>query len=308
MTYEQIETFLTVVSYGNISAAARYLYVSQSTVSARLAGLEEELGTTLILRHKGHRNIELTGYGTSFIPIASQWAALWKDTQHLKNLANIQTIRIASIDAVNNYTLVSFFQKHIEEHPEIRLSIGTHHSNEIYSLVESRSVDVGFVFARISYPDVLTRPVYRELMYLMCHKDSPYHDDMPCEELKPEDEIFLQWGPDYQSWHDRHFSPADYPLLTVNTGSMLQRYIITPGRWAIAPMSVIEGAMRSNPELTYCTLREPPSPRICYEITNRYPNASHQEPIRVLEEELEEFIEADKNICSFESWMLGEQR
>lgn len=305
MTYEQIETFLTVVSYGNISAAARYLYVSQSTVSARLSGLEEELGATLILRHKGHRSIELTGYGTAFIPIASQWAALWKDTQHLKNLANIQTLRIASIDAVNNYTLVSFFQKHIEAHPEIRLSINTHHSNEIYSLVESRTVDIGFVFSRISYADVLSRPVYRELMYLMCHKDSPYHDSMPCEELKPEEEVFLQWGQDYQSWHDRHFSPADYPLLRVNTGSMLQRYVTTPGRWAVAPMSVVQGAMRTNPELTYYTLKDPPAPRICYEITNRYPNVSHQEPIRVLEEELNEFIETDKNICSFESWMLG---
>ena len=44
MTYEQIQTFLAVVSYGTISSAADALYVSQSTVSTRLQQLEEELG------------------------------------------------------------------------------------------------------------------------------------------------------------------------------------------------------------------------------------------------------------------------
>lgn len=259
----------------------------------------------LLLRHKGQRTTELTSYGTAFIPIASQWASLWKDTQHLKSLANIQMLQIASIDAVNNYTLVSFFRQYVRNHPDVRLSINTHHSGEIYSLVESRAMDLGFVFSRITYPDVITRPVYRELMYLMCLKNSPYHEDMPCQELRAENEIFLRWGQDYQSWHDRHWSPADYPFMIVNTGSMLQRYITGREQWAIAPMSVIRGAMRSNPDLTSYTLKEPSSPRICYEIKNRYPVVSHQEPIRALEEELDRFIVEDQSICSFESWMLS---
>ena len=43
-----------------------------------------------------------------------------------------------------------------------------------HTLVESRAADVGFVFSRISYPNLVSRPVYRELMYLICHKDSGY--------------------------------------------------------------------------------------------------------------------------------------
>ncbi len=44
MTYEQIETFLTSITYGSISAAAKHLYVSQSTISSRIQQLEAELG------------------------------------------------------------------------------------------------------------------------------------------------------------------------------------------------------------------------------------------------------------------------
>ena len=303
MTYEQIETFLTTITYGSITAAAKYLYVSQSTISSRIQQLEAELGVQLLIRQKGHRSIELTNYGNAFIPIASQWAALWKDTQHLKTIDNIQMLTIASVDAVNNYTLVPFFKRYMAMNTDVRLNIRTHHSNEIYSLVESRSADIGFVFSRINYPDVTTRPVYRELMYLICDKSAPYHAEMDCKALKTADEIFLNWGLDYQAWHDLHFSPADHPAMIVNTGSMLQRYI-EGDCWGIAPMSVIRGAMRSNPNLTYYTLKTPPPPRICYEVRNLYPNINHTEPMERFEQELDDFISLDENICSFESWML----
>lgn len=170
MTYEQIETFLTSITYGSISAAAKHLYVSQSTISSRIQQLEAELGVQLLIRQKGHRTIELTNYGHAFIPIASQWASLWKDTRHLKSMDNIQTLTVASVDAVNNYTFISFFSKYSANNSNIRLDIRTHHSNEIYSLVESRVADIGFVFSRINYPDVIINPIYRELMYLICDK------------------------------------------------------------------------------------------------------------------------------------------
>ncbi len=307
MTYEQIETFLTAITYGNISAAAKYLYVSQSTISSRIQQLETELGVQLLIRQKGHRTIELTNYGHAFIPIASQWASLWKDTQHLKNKDNIQTLTIASVDAVNSYTFVSFFSKYSADNANIRLNIRTHHSNEIYSLVESRVADIGFVFSRINYPDVVSNPIYRELMYLICDRSSTYHDDIASYELNAENEIYLNWGLDYQSWHDCHFGPAVHPMMTVNTGSMLQRYI-HGNLWGIAPMSVIRGAMRSNPNLTFYKFKTPPPPRICYAIQNRYPNINHRDAIQEFERQLEQFISDNENICSFESWMLDTVR
>ena len=305
MTYEQIETFLTVLTYGNISAAAENLRVVQSTVSTRIRQLEEELGTPLFIRQKGHRNIELTPYGKAFVPIAGQWTSLWRDSQNLKTLANINTLTVASVDAVNNYTFVPLFNSHISNYPNIRLTIQTHHSDEIHGLVSNRIADIGFVFSRSPYPDIISKPVYRELMYLICHKNSPYHDGIKCSELEPENEIFLRWGVDYQQWHDRHFNPEKYPLVSVNTGSMLQHYLNVPGRWAIAPMSVVRAiSHRSN--LTFHTLAEPPTPRICYMLINRYPTARRLEAVNIFKNELEKFIAESQDICSFENWMLSD--
>ena len=108
MTYEQIETFLTVVTCGNITAAANELFVTQSTVSSRIQSLENELGAPLLIRAKGHHSVELTGYGQAFIPIASQWTSLWKHTQSIKSAEDISVLTIASSAAVNIGMQVSF--------------------------------------------------------------------------------------------------------------------------------------------------------------------------------------------------------
>lgn len=305
MNIEHVETFLTVVSYGNITSAAESLFVSQSTVSNRIQLLERELGIHLMIRKKGHRNIELTPHGEAFIPLATKWVSLWRDTQNLKSHANIQTLSIASVDAVNNYTFVPLYHQHMERYPEIKLSINTHHSTEIHTLLENHTIDLGFVYSQVRYPDIISKPIYRELMYLICHKDSNYHDKIHPDQLKPEDEVFLRWGTDIQHWHDRHWATDRYNLVTVNTGSMLQYYLKTPGRWAIAPMSVVQAITKTNSDITYYSMEDAPPPRICYQLSHRYPKSTQINAIRIFEEEMKDYIAKAPSICAFEPWMLG---
>lgn len=305
MNYDQIVTFLTIAAYRNITAAANYLYLSQSTVSNRIQALEEELGTPLFVRHKGIRNVELTSYGNSFISIAEQWAALYKDTQALKYQENVQTLTIAAVDAVNTYTFTAFYNHLVNQFPNLKLSIHTHHSNEIHGLVESRNADIGFTFSRIQYPNIISRPIFRELMYLVCHKDSNYHNQIKCKELSTDNEVFLNWGPDFRQWHFQHWPEEKYPLITVNTGNMLQHYLHQKDRWAIAPMSVIQAI--KGEDIVYYKMKEAPPPRICYELTSRYPNFSHVEAMQLFDNELPRFIKKNKSICAFEDWMLEEK-
>ena len=57
---ELIQTFLDVVEYGNLTKAAAHTFSTQSSISKQLNLLEEEVGTKLILRQKGHSEITLT--------------------------------------------------------------------------------------------------------------------------------------------------------------------------------------------------------------------------------------------------------
>src|SRR5215212_9252210 len=68
MDTDQIRTFLTIVSDGSFSRAARSLDVAQPTVSGRIQALELEIGGSLLVR--GGSKVRLTELGESFLPFA----------------------------------------------------------------------------------------------------------------------------------------------------------------------------------------------------------------------------------------------
>lgn len=304
MTFEQVETFLTIVKCGNISLAANLLFVSQSTISNRIQTLEEELSILLLNRKKGCRTVELTAHGKLFVPIAQQWISLWKDTQHIKSLEKIESLVIGSVDLVNTFTFVPFYQNYLKNFSNIKLKINTFHSSEIHSLVENRVIDIGYVFSQVRYMDIISKPIYRELMYLICDKDSKYYDNIHPKELDLNNEVFLNWGQDYQQWHDLYWNSHDYPAITVNTGSLIYNYLDVPNRWAIVPMSLVSSLKKLYNNIVYYKIQNPPPPRICYQLTHRYPKPSLIETINRFEDELLCFINSNTNICRFEPWML----
>jgi DNA-binding transcriptional LysR family regulator len=75
MNLHELRTFLAVVETGNLAAAAQSLNVTPSTVTARLNGLEDELGQTLLHRHKS--GAELTSAGFKFKRYAEVMVQLW---------------------------------------------------------------------------------------------------------------------------------------------------------------------------------------------------------------------------------------
>ena len=82
MNLAEIETFLTIVNTKSITRTADLLFLSQPTVSHRLTSLENELGFPLVIRQKGHKQVELTAKGTDFIILAERWMSLWKETNY----------------------------------------------------------------------------------------------------------------------------------------------------------------------------------------------------------------------------------
>ena len=70
-------------------------------------------------------------------------------------------------------------------------------------------------------------------------------------------------------------------------------------------MSIIHQLSHKS-DLTYYKLKTPPPPRICYEIRDRNPMLGQQKAIDIFHRELEEYIDSNPDICTFEDWMLRE--
>lgn len=289
MKLELIETFLTISECRSITLAAQKLYIGQSTVSHRLQVLEDEVGSKLFQRQRGVKDLYLTPFGESFLPVAHRWLSLWRETQLLKNTKNFKVLTVGSVDIINNSVFVPLYQQHLSDNPSVRLDIRTHHSSELYSLLESRTIDIGFSYGIKRFPDVTAKAIYSEDMFLICHPDSGYYDGISADELSSSHEIFIRWGSDFEIWHDRYWA-NQRPLMRVNTGSMLRHYLTRPGYWSIAPVSCIR-LLSERQALSWYKLRNPPPQFICYQLTHRYPKPASVEAIDSFSQKVTEFVQ-----------------
>jgi molybdenum-dependent DNA-binding transcriptional regulator ModE len=86
---EQARTFLAITAYGSFLEAARQLHLTQSTVSARIQRLEEELGTRLFVRNRS--GASLTQAGRRFLEHAKRLVLTAEQVlQGLRELAQQQ--------------------------------------------------------------------------------------------------------------------------------------------------------------------------------------------------------------------------
>lgn len=289
MTYDQIQVFLTIVQERSISKAADKLFVSQSTVSYRLTSLENELNTSLVVRSKGFRTIELTAAGERFIFIAQRWRTLWEETSKLQ-IENGSALQIGGADSICNFFLRPFFLEFIDAFPNIQLSINTMVSMHTYSQLESREIDVGFVTIAAWNKNVLLTPIINEGYQLLCYDpDFRLPEEIKPNTLNPHLELFQPWGPEYQQWHDYWWPQPGCQALCIYTTALIKPYLCREGRWTIVPDCIATSYAGHN-GIRSIRLSEPPQNRISYLAIHKYPRRQQEDTIRTFQNYLKRYL------------------
>lgn len=281
MTIEMIETFLQIYACGNLSGASDKINLTQSAVSHRLAELENELGFALFKRQKGHKTVVLTNRGAQFLPIAQSFSSLLLDIQHIskKKLDRIP-LNVACPTLILNIAFAPFLTRYITENKHVHLNLFSKHSSEMFDLLQTRTIDVGYGVQQIISPDIETIPVYTRQMYLVSTSPGRFHDGFSPYHLEPQEEVFVNWNyaPTYREWRDRYW-PGNEQFVTVDSGTLVHMFLDRPDRWAVIP-SDIYVALRHTYDLYCYTLSDPPPPFVCYQYTFRYLPSSRVTVIR----------------------------
>lgn len=170
----QVEGFLEVARRGSVSRAAEALFITQPTLTARLHGLERELGTALFLRTP--HGMRLTEAGRAWIPFAERaLRALVDGRDALEQVlsASAGHLMLAAAPAVSTYVLPELLERFVAGHPRVEVSVRTGHSEDIVELVVRDEVQVGLGRA-IRHPDLELRPFHTEDLVLVCAPDHPF--------------------------------------------------------------------------------------------------------------------------------------
>src|SRR5687768_17628312 len=81
MTLKQLEAFYLAATLGSFALAAQRVHVTQSSLSKRIAELEESVGAELFDRST--KRAQLTEPGHRLMPVAAQMLALQEDAKTL---------------------------------------------------------------------------------------------------------------------------------------------------------------------------------------------------------------------------------
>lgn len=153
--------FYTVGRTGNISQAARELYISQPAVSRAIQKLEENLDTTLFKRNS--RGVTLTPDGALLYEKAQGAFSLLLEGEDsiLHNRSReIPRLRLGASSTLCKYVLLSHLKSYISANPQVRITISCQSTYQTLKLLDEEKIDVGL----IGRPKKLSGYHYRPLL------------------------------------------------------------------------------------------------------------------------------------------------
>ncbi len=138
--------FYTTAEEGNISAAAKKLFISQPAVSKAIARLEQNIGMPLFLRSS--KGVSLTHEGTLLYSyVKTAFENLNEGEEQLKNLLEFSggQIRFGASTTLCKYVLLPYLQSFIQTNPSVKISIVCQNTNETLKLLEEKKIDIGLI-------------------------------------------------------------------------------------------------------------------------------------------------------------------
>ncbi len=142
----QYRIFYAVARTGNISRAARELYISQPAISKAISKLEDNLHTTLFTRNS--RGVQLTEEGRILYEhTQSAFEELSAGEQKLRRIREFHMghIRIGVSNTLCRFILVSYLKEFIEKYPHIKITIESQSSTHTFAMLEQQHIDIGLV-------------------------------------------------------------------------------------------------------------------------------------------------------------------
>ena len=253
MDVDRARTFLEIVHSGSFLKAADRLHVSQTTVSARIRTLEDELGRQLFIRNRS--GAQLTPAGREFERFAQSFVQIWERARHQLTIPAGRTSVVALGGELSlwNPLLLDWLVWMKKEKPEIAIHAHVGVPDQLLEQLRTGVLDVAILYAPRMLPGFKVELVEEEQLVLVRTKS---RDDEPAGTA---DYVYVDWGPQFAAQHGIGSAAFGEPGLLVGLGPLGLSYILRAGgtgyfrKGVVAPhiaageLEAVEGA----PEFTY---------------------------------------------------------
>ena len=250
MDIDRARTFLEIVHCGSFLRAADRLHVTQTTVSARIRTLEEELGRQLFVRNRN--GAQLTPAGREFERFAQSFVQVWERARHQLALPPGRTGAVALGGELSlwNPLLLDWLVTMRRSRPAIAVRAHVGVPDQLLEQLRTGVLDIAVLYAPTLLPGFRVELLQEEQLVLV---------RTPTGEDSALDYVYVDWGPLFAARHGAGTPAFREPGVMVGLGPLGLSYILRAGgmgyfrKGTVAPhvaageLELVEGA----PEFTY---------------------------------------------------------
>jgi len=223
----QARTFLAIAAHGSFLEAAHHLHLTQSTVSARIRRLEDELGVRLFVRNRA--GATLTPAGRRFMEHAKRLVLTADQALDEVGLPERYraTLRVGGRIALWEGflpTWVGWMRTHARD-VVIRSEIGFE-EDLMRRLIEG-TLDIGLMYTPSHAPGLVVEQLFDETLVLVSSR--------PDDQGPGEDYIYIEWGPGFYAQHAQAYPNIERPPQVANIGWLGVQLILTNGGSCFLP-------------------------------------------------------------------------
>jgi DNA-binding transcriptional LysR family regulator len=242
MDTETLRSFLEIASGESFTAAANKLNLAQSTISARIRILEEQLGRRLFKRDRD--GLKLTAAGRQLLPLAAVITRAWEQAR--QDIAVPEgydhLLRLTAPAYLWDPLIMPWMQWMRSSRPKIALRLEGSFPDTAIDQVAEGLLDISIVHMPRSLPGVAFELLATDTVALVKHAEQ--------RGAWADNYVFVDWGPDFRIVHDRLLASPQKPALSIALVSAALRYVVTQRGAAYLPVTAVASLIDSG-ELAY---------------------------------------------------------
>lgn len=241
MDIDVLRTFLEVSKTRHFAKAAENLFLSQSTVSARIKLLEDTVGVPVFTRDRN--NIQLTAAGERLMSHANNMIATWNRTLQEISVANDDKIVLVlgGLPSLWDIMLSNWIQVLHSKKPQYVINAEVSGYQQLLRHLIERLVDVAFMFDSPEHGDLETVDL-GEIPIVMVSAEADYGLDQCFDERY----VLVDWGTSFSVSHSRLFPDLTPPRLRVAQGRLAHEFILSRGGSAYLAEPMVREDLRAG--------------------------------------------------------------
>ena len=232
MDIDQARTFLAIAAHGSFLEAARHLHLTQSTVSARIQRLEEELGVRLFVRNRA--GATLTTGGRRYAEYAKRLVLTAEQARHHVGLPSRYraTLRIGGRVALWDGLLPAWVRWIREQAKDVAIRGEIGFEEDLMRGLIEGTLDVGLMYSPNHSPGLIVEHLFDETLMLVSSR--------PGDAQPGDDYIYVEWGPAFDIQHTLSYPDLEPPPQVVSIGWLGVQLMLTNGGACYLPARMAE--------------------------------------------------------------------